>query len=59
MSSQNYCLNILFLSKRMFILCIKKETVEFFGGGRGLNLRPCIYYALSLPTQAHEDKRNR
>jgi len=23
----------------------------FFGGGRGLNPRPCIYYALSLPTE--------
>jgi len=23
----------------------------FFCGGRGLNLRPCIYYALSIPTE--------
>jgi len=23
----------------------------FFGGGQGSNFRPCIYYALSLPTE--------
>jgi len=23
----------------------------FLGGGRGLNLEPCIYYALSLPIE--------
>jgi len=24
---------------------------DFFGGGRDLNLKPCICYALSLPTE--------
>jgi len=37
---------------------IEKEMGEkerghciFFGGGRGSNPRPCIYYALSIPTE--------
>jgi len=25
--------------------------LSFFGGGRGSNLGPCIFYALSIPTE--------
>jgi hypothetical protein len=30
---------------------------EIFGGGRGLKPRPCIYYALSLPTELSSRRR--
>ena len=33
------------------ILWTKWPSFFFFCGGRGLNLGPCIYYALSLPTE--------
>jgi len=35
------------VKSRMLATCL----VHFFGGGRDLNPRPCIYYALSIPTE--------
>jgi len=35
---------------------LKKYPDSFFGGGQGLNPGPCIYYALSLPTELCSDK---
>ena len=30
---------------------LNQRLIFFFCGGRGLNLRPCIYYTLSKPTE--------
>jgi len=43
----NQCLHII-AGHILFAGCI---SFFFFCGGRGLNPRPCIYYALSIPTE--------
>jgi len=40
-----------FATKNLFYISVSKQNGIFFYGGRSLNLGPCIFYALSLPTE--------
>jgi len=49
-----FCKIILFKFYYQYVKRHKFRVYEiyiFFGGGRGLNLQPCIYYALSISTE--------
>jgi hypothetical protein len=48
--------NLFFLREKttflmIFYNLIVKKTMFFFCGGQDLNPGPCIYYALSIPTE--------
>jgi len=38
------------VGRECFVLGEEQKSL-FFGGGRGLNPEPCIYYALSIPSK--------
>jgi len=44
-------INALNSGAKVFMVSISRIVFFFFSGGRGSNLRLCIYYALSIPTE--------